>query len=153
MNRRVWKQPHTWGQVSFPKPSKSFVLVNDEKTFPETAPAVKSSHLTFNFHHLQRWGDRFAENAGETDAHEALRARESVVLFHRGHHRLAWTLNPETSAVVFFFLLRGTEKDLSVHVRHLNIHTEEETVSHPDQPYYVTTNPRHLDKCWQELEH
>lgn len=58
------------------------MLVDEEKTLTETPLTVKSAHLTFNLYHLQRRRDGFTEKPSETDAHEALRAGQSVVLFN-----------------------------------------------------------------------
>lgn len=107
MNCVVRKQTKTRSQVSFPKPSKSLSPVDDDETLPETVFAVKSSHLAFNFHHLQRGRDGFAEEAGEACAHEALAAGQPVVGPHRGHRRFG--LNSEVWDR--FRDLRGTGGD------------------------------------------
>lgn len=108
MNCVVRKQTKTRNQVSFPKPSKSLIPVDDDETFPETAFAVKCPHLAFNFHHLQRGRDGFTKEAGEACAHEALGAGQPVVLSHRGHRRL-FGLN--SGAWDRFTDLRGTGGD------------------------------------------
>lgn len=64
------------------------MLVDEEKTLPQAPLAVKGSHLTLDLHHLQRRRDALTENPGETDAHRALRTRQPVVFFNRGHHCL-----------------------------------------------------------------
>lgn len=96
MNCVVREQPETWGQISFPKPPKSFMLVDEEETLPETSLTVKRAHLAFDFHHLQRRRDAFTEKPGEANAHEALRAGEPVVLLHWGH---SWAEPPVSGSV------------------------------------------------------
>lgn len=52
MHSSVGKQPETRGEVSFPKPSKSVIVVDQKKTLAETSFTVKSSNLAFDFYHL-----------------------------------------------------------------------------------------------------
>lgn len=89
VNGRVRKEPQTGGEVSFPKPSKSLILIDEKKTLPETPLAMKGAHLTLDLNHFQRRSDGFTENPGEPDAHKTLSPRQPVVFFHRGHRRLA----------------------------------------------------------------
>lgn len=85
MDCRVRKQSETRKQIPLPKSFKPFILVDEKKTLPKTPFRVKSAHLAFNFNHFQRRRDGFAEKSGETDAQKALRPRQSVVRFNRGH--------------------------------------------------------------------
>lgn len=85
----VGEQPEAGNEISFPKSSKSLILVDEQKTLPETPLAVKSAYLTLNFNHLQRRRDGFAKNTSETDAQKALRPGQPVVFFNRGHHFVA----------------------------------------------------------------
>lgn len=121
---RVGKQPETRDEISFPKSSKSFILVDEKKTLPKTPFTVKSAHLTFNFHHLQRRRDGFTENSGETDAQKALRPRQSVVFFNRGHPCFGFTHNSLVPEMISVFSV-AKERICFVQVRHLNIDTEE----------------------------
>lgn len=86
VNCCIWKQPETGDHIPFPKSSKSLILVDDDKSLQKSAFAVKSSHLTFNLHDLQRRRDGFAEETSETRAEEALRTGQPGVVFHRDHH-------------------------------------------------------------------
>lgn len=79
VDRCEWEQPDTRDEISFPKPPKSLMLIDQEEALPETRLAVERSHLTLNFDHLQGRRDRFAEDPGEPDTREALRPSQSVV--------------------------------------------------------------------------
>lgn len=79
------------------------MLADDLETFPESVPAVKSSHLALDFHHLQRRGDSFAEKARKAAAQKALRSRQSVIRPHRAHPCLAQTLICETPLIYEIF--------------------------------------------------
>lgn len=85
MNCGVGEQPETRGEISFPKSSKSLILVDEKEALPETPLTVKSAHLTLYFNHLQGRSEGFTENPGEPHAHEALGTRQPVVFFNRGH--------------------------------------------------------------------
>lgn len=85
MHRAVGEQSETGDEVSFPKPSKSFVGVDEKEALPETSLAVKGAHLTFDFDDFQRRRDRLTEDARKTDTRKALRTRQSLVFFNCCH--------------------------------------------------------------------
>lgn len=85
MNSGVREQAKARCEVSFPKSSKSLIMTYQIKTLVETALAVKSTHLAFNFYHFKRRRGCFTEKTSETDAHEALRVSQPVVFFNYGH--------------------------------------------------------------------
>lgn len=98
MDGAVRKQAETGDEVPLPKSSYAFFLVDNKKAVEKAFFTVKCAHLTLDFHHLQGRRDSFTENSRKTNAHEALRTCQSVILFNCCHYYSQYVCNQFSSA-------------------------------------------------------